>query len=248
MKTFGLIGYPLAQSFSYKYFTNKFTAENIDARFLNFEIPAIEELPNLLDHHPYIAGLAVTIPYKEKIIDYLDELDETAQKVKAVNSIKITWKNKKPYLKGYNTDLIGFRNSIQPLLKDHHKKALILGTGGAAKAVGYALEMMGIEYKFVSRKADSPNIINYNTLTKKHYEEYTVIINSTPLGMYPNIDQCPEIDYSSIDQKHLLFDLTYNPDHTKFLQMGAKNGATTKNGLEMLYLQADASWTIWNEL
>jgi len=248
MKTFGLIGYPLAQSFSYKYFTNKFTTENIDARFLNFEIPAIEELPNLLDHHPYIAGLAVTIPYKEKIIDYLDELDETAQKVKAVNSIKITWKNKKPYLKGYNTDLIGFRNSIQPLLKEHHKKALILGTGGAAKAVGYTLEMMGIEYKFVSRKADSPNVINYNKLTKKHYEEYTVIINSTPVGMYPDIDQCPDIDYSSIDQKHLLFDLTYNPDNTKFMQMGAANGATTKNGLEMLYLQADASWTIWNEL
>jgi len=248
MKTFGLIGYPLAQSFSYKYFTQKFKDENINARFLNFEIPTIEELPSLIDHHPYIAGLSVTIPYKEKVIKYLNELDITAEKVGAVNSIKITWKDKKPYLKGYNTDLIGFKNSIQPLLKDHHKKALVLGTGGAAKAVAHALEMLGLEYKYVSRKADSEDKINYGSLTKEILKDYTVIANSTPLGMYPNIDQCPDIDYNHITESHLLFDLTYNPENTKFMQMGAKNGATTKNGLEMLHLQAEASWSIWNDL
>lgn len=248
MKTFGLIGYPLAQSFSYKYFTQKFKDENINARFLNFEIPTIEELPSLIDHHPYIAGLSVTIPYKEKVIKYLNELDLTAEKVGAVNSIKITWKDKKPYLKGYNTDLIGFKNSIQPLLKDHHKKALVLGTGGAAKAVAQALEMLGLEFKYISRKADSDNLINYASLSEDILNEYTVIANSTPLGMYPNIDQCPDINYNSLSDKHLLFDLTYNPENTKFMQMGAKNGATTKNGLEMLHLQAEASWSIWNDL
>lgn len=248
MKTFGLIGFPLAQSFSYKYFTNKFKNENIEARFLNFEIPTIDELPNLLNHHAYIGGLSVTIPYKEKVIDYLDELDETAKKVKAVNSIKITWKDKKPYLKGYNTDLIGFSLSIKPLLKEHHKKALVLGTGGAAKAVAHALEMLGLEYLYVSRKAESSNTINYNSLTPEHYKAYQVIVNSTPLGMYPNTEQCPSIEYNNLSEKHLLFDLTYNPENTKFMRLGAQQGATTKNGLEMLHLQAEASWSIWNNL
>ncbi|MCU4165837.1 shikimate dehydrogenase family protein [Carboxylicivirga caseinilyticus] len=248
MKTFGLIGYPLAQSFSYKYFTSKFKNENIDARFLNFEIPTIEEFPSLIDHHPYIAGLSVTIPYKEKVIQYLNELDVTAEKVGAVNSIKITWKDKKPYFKGYNTDLIGFKNSILPFIKDHHKKALVLGTGGAAKAVAHALEMLGLEYKYVSRKEDTDNLINYSSLTPDILDEYKVIVNSTPVGMYPNIDECPDIDYNCIGKNHLLFDLTYNPENTKFMQMGAKNGAATKNGLEMLHLQAEASWAIWNDL
>nr|WP_321409667.1 shikimate dehydrogenase [uncultured Carboxylicivirga sp.] len=248
MKTFGLIGYPLAQSFSYKYFTSKFKNENIDARFLNFEIPTIEEFPNLIDHHPYIAGLSVTIPYKEKVIQYLNELDVTAEKVGAVNSIKITWKDKKPYFKGYNTDLIGFKNSILPFIKDHHKKALVLGTGGAAKAVAHALEMLGLEYKYVSRKENTDNLINYSSLTPDILDEYKVIVNSTPVGMYPNIDEYPDIDYNSIGKNHLLFDLTYNPENTKFMQMGAKNGAATKNGLEMLHLQAEASWAIWNDL
>lgn len=248
MKTFGLIGYPLAQSFSYKYFTSKFKNENIDARFLNFEIPTIEEFPSLIDHHPYIAGLSVTIPYKEKVIQYLNELDVTAEKVGAVNSIKITWKDKKPYFKGYNTDLIGFKNSILPFIKDHHRKALVLGTGGAAKAVAHALEMLGLEYKYVSRKEDTDNLINYSSLTPDILDEYKVIVNSTPVGMYPNIDECPDIDYNCIGNNHLLFDLTYNPENTKFMQMGAKNGAATINGLEMLHLQAEASWAIWNDL
>lgn len=248
MKTFGIIGYPLAQSFSYKYFTQKFKEENIDARFLNFEIPTIEEFPSLLDHHPYITGLSVTIPYKEKIIDYLDELDDSAQMVKAVNSVKIIWKDKKPFLKGYNTDLIGFKNSIKPLVQNHHKKALVLGTGGAAKAVAQALNLLGIENKYVSRQTDSDHVINYASLTPKHFEEYTIIVNSTPLGMYPNTDQCPDIDYSLLGKQHLLFDLTYNPENTKFMQLGAEHGAVTKNGLEMLHLQAEASWAIWNNL
>ncbi len=248
MKTFGLIGFPLAQSFSYRYFTSKFENEGIDARFLNFEIPNIEELPELLNHHPYIAGLAVTIPYKEQILPYIDELDETAQKIKAVNSVKITWKNKKPILKGYNTDLIGFRNSIEPLLQKHHTKALILGTGGAAKAVAHALEMMNIEFKFVSRKDSSNNILNYSELDQSLFDQYSIIINTTPLGMFPNVDLCPDINYKLITSDHLLFDLTYNPDITTFMKKGGQNGAITKNGLDMLYKQAEASWSIWNDL
>lgn len=247
MKTFGLIGFPLAQSFSYKYFTTKFEKEGIDARFLNFEIPGINEFPELLNHHPYIAGLSVTIPYKEQVIPFLDELDESAQKIKAVNSIKVSWKNKKAILKGYNTDVIGFRNSIKPLLKSHHNKALILGTGGAAKAVAYALETLKIEYKYVSRKSTSEHTLEYSDINKRALEEHTVIINSTPLGMYPNIEECPDIEYQHIGSEHLLFDLTYNPSDTAFMKKGAKNGATTKNGLEMLHQQAEASWKIWNE-
>lgn len=247
MKTYGLIGYPLAQSFSYKFFSNKFKTEGIDARFLNFEIPTIEEFPALLDHHAYIAGMSVTIPYKEQVMQYLDELDITAQKIKAVNSIKITWEGNTPRLKGYNTDVIGFSNSIQPLIKAHHNKALILGTGGAAKAVEFGLEQMGISTRYVSRQNNN-NALNYSELNQEILQENTVIVNTTPLGMFPNIDACPDVPYHLLSDRHLLFDLTYNPDITTFMRKGAEYGAVTKNGLDMLYKQAEASWAIWNDL
>lgn len=247
MKTFGLIGYPLAQSFSQKYFTTKFQKENINARYLNFEIPSINELPELLNHHPYIAGLSVTIPYKQEIFKYLNELDETARLVGAANAVKIIWKDKKPVLKGYNTDLIGFAESIKPLLKEHHKKAMILGTGGAAKAIAHALQLMDIEYKYVSRSANNKNTLNYEQLDSNIINENTIIVNCTPIGMFPKINECPEIPYSLISDKHLLYDLTYNPETTLFMQKGIDNGATVKNGLEMLHLQAEAAWKIWNE-
>lgn len=246
MRTFGLIGYPLAQSFSYKYFTKKFKNEKIDARFLNFELENITDFRELLEHHAYIAGLSVTIPHKETIIPFLDELDQTAEQVQAVNSIKITWNNKTPILKGYNTDVIGFGNSISPLLNTKHKKALILGTGGAAKATLYALEKLNIESKYVSRKNTGAYHLRYDQLNQDIIKEHTIIVNATPLGMFPNIDTCPNIPYEMISQDHLFFDLTYNPDTTLFMQKGINKGAKVKNGLEMLHMQAEASWEIWN--
>jgi len=247
MRTFGLIGYPLAQSFSQKYFTNKFENENIDARYLNFEIPSINELPQVLSHHPYIAGFSITIPHKEAIFELLDDIDESARRIGAANVVKVDWDNKKPILKGYNTDLIGFTNSIKPLLKKHHRKALILGTGGAAKAIAHAFELMGIQYIYVSRKRSNANSITYQELDEKLLKEYTVIVNCTPLGMFPNINECPDIPYHLINENHLLYDLTYNPEITLFMQKGIKNGASAKNGLEMLHLQAEAAWDIWNQ-
>ncbi|WP_430815577.1 shikimate dehydrogenase family protein [Carboxylicivirga sp. RSCT41] len=246
MKTFGLIGFPLAQSFSQKYFTQKFKDEQIDARYLNFEMEDINELPELLEHHAYIAGFSITIPHKENIFKYLNEFDASARDIEACNVVKVTWKNKTPILKGYNTDFIGFSKSIQPLLKDHHKKALILGTGGAAKAIAYGLKKLGLEYKYVSR-SKKDNSLTYNALDKTILDEYQVLINCTPLGMFPNIEQCPDIPYQLLTDKHLLYDLTYNPETTQFMKNGIEQGASAKNGLEMLHLQAEAAWEIWNE-
>ncbi|MBS2212441.1 shikimate dehydrogenase [Carboxylicivirga mesophila] len=245
MRTFGLIGFPLAQSFSQKYFTQKFENENIDARYLNFEIENIDELPALLNQHPYIAGFSVTIPHKEKVLKYLDEMDETAQKAGACNAIKVTWENKIPKLTGYNTDLIGFSESIKPLLQKHHQKALILGTGGAAKAIAHAFRLMDIDYKYVSRTKGSDSLC-YSDITSEIMKDYTVLVNCTPLGMFPNINTCPDIPYNLVTDKHLLYDLTYNPPTTLFMQKGIEQGATTKNGLDMLHLQAEAAWKIWN--
>lgn len=247
MRTFGLIGYPLAQSFSQKYFTDKFNREKIDARYLNFEIPSVDELPRLLNHHPYIAGFGVTIPHKENIFQYLNELDENARLIGAVNVIKISWDNKKPTLKGYNTDLIGFTDSIKPLLQAHHKKALILGTGGAAKAIAHAFDRMKIKRKFVSRQAADNGTYTYAELNENLLKEHTIIVNCTPLGMYPNVDECPDIPYHFVTKEHLMYDLTYNPETTLFMQKGLDNGASAKNGLEMLHLQAEAAWQIWNK-
>lgn len=247
MKTYGLLGNPLSQSFSQKYFSEKFQSQGIQARYLNFELPTIDELPNLLTQHAYISGLSVTIPYKEQVFKYLDELSEDAAKIGAVNCIKITWEDNKPHLKGYNTDVIGFSKSISPFLKPHHKKALILGTGGSSKAVAYAFSVLGIDYKFVSRQPKSSDEFGYNELNAAVLNEYSIIVNTTPVGMFPKIDICPNIPYELVSKNHLFFDLTYNPMNTLFMLNGQKYGAVTKNGLDMLHIQAEEAWAIWNE-
>ncbi|TAJ08063.1 shikimate dehydrogenase [Marinilabiliaceae bacterium JC017] len=247
MKTFGLIGYPLTQSFSQKYFSEKFQKEEIDARYLNFPIPSIKEFQELLKHHAYICGLNVTIPYKEQVIPYLNSLDETAAKIGAVNVIKVNWVNKKPILKGYNSDIIGFKKSLEPLLKTQHQKALILGTGGASKAVAFALSQLGITYRYVSRTPDKSAVVGYNQITEEILSEYKLIINSTPLGMFPKTDVCPAIPYQAATPEHLFYDLIYNPEETLFMTKAKENGAVIKNGLEMLHGQAEEAWRIWNK-
>lgn len=248
MKTYGLIGYPLSQSFSQKYFSSKFAEDNIEARYLNFPIASIEELPQLIAHHPYIGGLNVTIPYKEKVMAYLSEMDAIAEEAGAVNVVKFDWSNPlKPKLIGFNTDIIGFTNSIKTLLKEHHKSALILGTGGAAKAVGFALKKMDISYQFVSRSPQGDKQLPYDAIDAAAMAQNTIIINTTPLGMYGDMEAKPDIPYHNCGKEHLFFDLIYNPEVTAFLKAGQIQGATIKNGLEMLHLQAEAAWEIWNK-
>lgn len=246
MKTFGLIGYPLSHSFSQKYFSEKFSNEKIDARYLNFAIENISEFPGLLNQHHYLAGLNVTIPYKQQIIPFLNELDSEASEIGAVNVIKITWNNNKPHLKGYNSDVKGFMGSMEPLLKPFHSKALILGTGGASRAVAHGLLKAGILYRLVSRNPQGPSHVGYNDLTPDIISDYKLIINTSPIGMYPNINECPAIPYDTISKDHLIFDLIYNPEQTLFMKKAAEKGATVKNGLEMLHLQAEEAWKIWN--
>lgn len=242
---YGLLGYPLGHSFSRNYFNNKFEAENIDAEYINFEIPDINMLMEVISEYYNLNGLNVTIPYKEQVIPFLDELDEDAANIGAVNVIKIIHENNNLKLKGYNSDVIGFCDSISPLLKPHMKKALILGTGGAAKAVMYGLNKFGIDSQLVSRKK-TDNTITYTDIDKNIIDEYHIIVNTTPLGMYPNIDECPDIPYELLSEKHLCYDLLYNPDETLFIKKAKENGATVKNGLEMLLLQAFVSYEIWN--
>ena len=247
MKTtlYGLLGYPLGHSFSRNFFNNKFEAEDIDAEYLNFEIPDINMIHEVISEHQNLKGLNVTIPYKEQVIPFLDELDEDAANIGAVNVIKIIRENGDLKLKGYNSDVIGFCDSIAPLLKPHMKKALILGTGGAAKAVFYGLKKLGIESQYVSRKK-SDLAIAYTELNEEILNEYHIIVNTTPLGMYPNMDESPDIPYELLNEKHLCYDLLYNPDETLFMKNAKAQGATTKNGLEMLLLQAFAGYEIWN--
>ena len=247
MKKYGLLGYPLGPSFSRNYFNQKFEAERIDAEYLNFEIPEIKEIKNVIKENPELNGLNVTIPYKEQVIPYLDDLDEDARLIGAVNVIKFSkGLFGKVKLKGYNSDIIGFKQSIEPLLKEHHRKALILGTGGASKAVFQGLKQLGVASTFVSRKAKE-YCITYEEITPKVMEQYTVIVNTTPLGMYPNVNACPDIPYDLLTSDHLLYDLLYNPDETLFMQKGKEKGAVVKNGLEMLLLQAFAAWEIWQK-
>jgi len=243
MRLFGLIGYPLSHSFSKKYFTEKFEREKLtDCRYELFPITSIDELKKVLDQHPDLYGLNITIPYKEQVIPFLDETDEVVEKIGACNCISI--ENRK--LKGFNTDVTGFEISLKTKLKPHHKKALILGTGGAAKAVEYVLEKLGIDFKYVSRKP-SCNNFSYEQLTPAIISEHTLIINTTPLGMYPGINEAPTIPYESLTDQHYLFDLVYNPEKTLFLQKGEARGAVIKNGYEMLLIQAEESWKIWNQ-
>lgn len=247
MDKYGLIGYPLGHSFSKTFFNQKFEAENIDAEYVNFEIPNIKDIKNVLKENPGLKGLNVTLPYKTQIIPYLDDIDEDARRIGAVNVIKFTrGLFGKIKLKGYNSDIIGFKQSIEPLLNQSHRKALILGTGGASRAVFQGLKQLGIGSTLVSRQAKD-FCITYEEISPKILEQYTVIVNTTPLGMYPHIDECPPIPYHLLTPHHLLYDLLYNPDETLFMKKGKEQGATVKNGLEMLLLQAFAAWDIWQQ-
>ena len=241
MQKYGLIGYPLKHSFSIGYFNEKFKAENIDAEYVNFEIPRIEDFMEVIEENSNLCGLNVTIPYKEQVIPYLDELDKDTAKIGAVNVIKII------RLPKGKVKLIGCNSDIEPLLQPHHKKALILGTGGASKAVYRGLENLGIESVFVSRTKKDSSFLTYEELSPEIMAEYTVIVNCTPVGMFPKVDFCPNIPYEELTPNHLLYDLLYNPNETLFMKKGKAQGAVTKNGLEMLLLQAFAAWEIWNK-
>ena len=245
MDKYGLIGYPLGHSFSIGYFNEKFQNECIDATYENFEIPSIENLTEILDSNPELKGLNVTIPYKEKVISYLDSISPEARAIGAVNVIKVNHKGNKTELKGYNSDVIGFTQSIEPLLERYHKKALVLGTGGASKSIIFSLKSLGIETLTVSRY-ERHGCVRYEDITPEMIKEYNVIVNCTPCGMYPQTDDCPNLPYEAMDSHTLLYDLIYNPDETLFLKKGKAQGATVKNGLEMLLLQAFASWNFWN--
>lgn len=244
--TYGLIGYPLGHSFSKGYFTHFFEQQEIDAEYKNFELPSIEALPTILNDEPALRGFNVTIPYKQQVIPYLHELDTAAETIGAVNVVKVTRCNDHIYLKGYNTDVIGFSDSISPLLQSHHTHALILGTGGASKAVAYALQQLGLGIQYVSRTSRE-GILSYDELTPEIMARHTVIVNTTPLGMHPKTDECPPLDYTQITSRHLLFDVVYNPEKTLFLQSGEQAKATICNGMAMLIGQAKAAWRIWNE-
>ncbi len=243
-KIFGLIGRNIDYSFSAKYFNDKFAQKKLDNYFYqNFDIEYIGELRNVVEDTKKLKGLNVTIPYKEEVIPFLDSMSKTANIIGAVNTITIS-KNGK--LKGYNTDYHGFKKALKPLLQPHHHKALILGTGGASKAVAYALRKMKIEYDFVSRKATDV-IFSYDCLNREIFDEYQIIINTTPVGTFPNVNEFPPLDYSHFTEKHIAFDLIYNPEETAFLKKAAKNGAATSNGYKMLVYQAEKAWKIWNK-
>ena len=245
MDKYGLIGFPLNHSFSKDYFNTKFKSEGIDAEYINFEIASITELKSIIQNNPQLKGLNVTIPYKEQVIPYLDQLSENARLIGAVNVIKIDRKKKKVKLMGFNSDITGFKQSIEPLLQPHHQRALILGTGGAAKAVFYGLQQSGVDATYVSRQKSSEMILTYSELSPEVMEAHTVVVNCTPVGMWPKVDDCPAIPYQLLTDKHLLYDLLYNPNETLFMKKGEEQGATVKNGLEMLLLQAFAGWNIW---
>ena len=242
MDKYGIIGFPLGHSFSRGFFTEKFAREGIDAQYLNFEIPDVAQLPDVLRDNPELRGLNVTLPHKQAVIPLLDELSDEAREIGAVNVIRV--RNGK--LKGFNSDIIGFTESIKPLLQPHHTKALILGTGGASRAIRVGLSRLGIEWTYVSRSPREA-MFNYSDLTPEIMVEYTVIVNCSPVGMFPKIDQAPAIPYECLTPKHLLFDLVYNPEETLFLKRGWAQGATGKNGLDMLHLQAVASWRFWQQ-
>lgn len=282
---YGLVGYPLGHSFSRAFFSKKFAEEGIDAEYLNFELPSADMLLQVIAEHPNLRGLNVTLPHKQAVIPFLDELSDEARAIGAVNVIRITRPDStafstdkpsstqrpviqnhtdrpvlneltsRPVLKGFNSDIIGFMDSIRPLLQPHHKRALVLGTGGASKAICHGLERLGIEWRYVSRHrsatvlGDSVAVesFTYSDITPALLADYTVIVNCTPLGMYPKVDAAPTIPYAALSPRHLLYDLVYNPEVTQFMREGRRFGATVKGGLEMLHRQAVASWKFWNE-
>jgi shikimate dehydrogenase len=242
MRRFGLIGRNISYSFSAGYFSEKFSKEQLsDCSYENFDLATIDAFPDLMQGEKDLFGFNVTIPYKQEIIPFLDELDPTAAAIGAVNTIKIYPDGR---LKGFNTDYIGFRDSLLPLIRPNHQKALILGTGGASKAVAFTLDAMGISYKYVSRK---PQIgqFSYEDLTTEVLSEYLLIINCTPLGTFPEVDKKPSLNYQLLSASHLLYDLIYNPAETTFMKLGRAQGATVANGLQMLIGQAEAAWQIW---
>ena len=241
MTEYALIGYPLVHSFSRQYFTEKFTRENIDARYLNMEMESVSHLAETIKSHPRLKGLNVTIPHKQSAMPLLHSISDEAREIGAVNCIRIEGDT----LIGYNTDVLGFERSIKPLLKPWHKRALVLGTGGASKAVVYGLKRLGVEPVPVSRTPQEGMLV-YEELTPQVMEKHTVVVNCTPLGTFPKVEGCPPIPYIYIGARHLLYDLVYNPAETLFMQKGKTRGATVKNGLEMLHLQAEAGWEIWN--
>lgn len=245
MRRFGLIGFPLSHSFSPGYFSKKFAHEGLhDCVYEAYPLPSIIELKQLLEKHKDLEGLNVTIPYKKKVIRFLDEGSEEVKQMVACNCIKII----EGKLIGYNTDATGFELSLISQLKPHHTKALVMGTGGAAAAIKFVLNKLKIDYLFVSRyKKPGPKFITYPQVTEDVLKEYTLIINTTPLGMYPNIEQYPAIPYQYLTSQHYLFDCVYNPAETIFLKKGKEQEAITKNGEDMLVIQADESWRIWND-
>lgn len=244
-RLFGIIGKPLEHSISIVHFKKKFREEHIDADYRNFEIDSADALKDILENHPNLCGLNVTIPYKQDVIPMMDRLDDSAVQVGAVNVIKVIRNADKVELVGYNTDAIGFGESIAPLIGDR-KKALILGTGGASKAIKYALDKLGVESRFVSRNSGF-DVMGYYELSPSVMEEYQIIVNCTPVGMWPHTDNCPDIPYAYVSDKHLLYDVIYRPEETLFMQKGSQYGATVKNGYEMWQRQAEATWRIWNE-
>jgi shikimate dehydrogenase len=242
VRQFGLIGFPLSHSFSKGYFANYFSTENIlDAQYENYPIETIDLFSGLWENNPALKGLNVTIPYKKLVIPFLQHSSSVVQSIQACNCIRLH----EGALYGYNTDVIGFEQSILPYLQPHHQKALVFGTGGASAAVEWVLKKLGITYQLVSRTA-TDGCITYAALTPEIIAAHTLLINTSPVGTFPNVDDAPSLPYEAISSKHHLYDLVYNPAETKFLALGAAQGATTQNGLEMLHLQANASWEIWN--
>ena len=247
MKKLGLIGFPLGHSFSKKYYLNKFRTENITGiDYELYSIEHIEQFPDLYQNDSSFYGFNVTIPHKQTVIAYMHELSPEAAKIGAVNCIQIRYNQENPVLKGFNTDAFGFEESLKPLLRNLQNKALVLGNGGAAKAVLFTLEKLGIPYKIVSRKPGTGDL-TYEDLTEQIIADHQLIINCSPVGTFPNVNASPKIPYEGIGETHLLYDLIYNPEETAFLKQGRKKGATTKNGYEMLLLQAEKNWEIWNE-
>ncbi len=246
MRKFGLIGFPLEHSFSKNYFSEKFKISGIsDCRYDNYPLDEINKLRTLIEKNSDLVGLNVTIPHKQSVIQLLDEIDKEASEIGAVNTIKI-YRQNRTILKGYNTDVYGFEKPLLKALKKDHKTALILGTGGASKAVAYIMNKHSIDYKYVSRKPISKDILSYGDVSKDIIARTDIIVNTSPLGMYPNQEEKPDIPYDNINEKHILYDLIYNPEKTLFLAEGEKRHATIINGLSMLHLQAEKAWEIWN--
>ena len=242
MSRFGLIGKHIDYSFSRSYFSEKFSREGLSHSYENFDMESLDGFQDFIKENRDLKGLNVTIPYKEAIIPYLGQISRVANEIGAVNTIRFLPSGE---LKGYNTDAFGFRDSLVPWLKPHHKKALILGTGGASKAIEYVLKILEIDYLFVSRSNENKTSLLYEDLNSEIIKEHQIIINSTPLGTFPEVDKAPDIPFHLLSEAHLLYDLVYNPDITRFMSEGKQRGATVVNGLSMLKLQAERSWSIW---